>query len=127
MECLPHKGEDLSSDLLNQCETDMIVCASRALDLLRRGAGQSQESAEVHSPDSLVYAAVNLRPYLKHRLTPEVVLWAPQVGVTRADLKLLGSRDHFGSVSPCTLPHLLHTLWQFISWCVNFSTHTKVG
>ena len=105
MECLPHKAEDLSSDLLNRCETDVIVCVSRALGLLRRGAGWSPESAEVHSPASLVYAAVNLRPYLKHRLTPEVVLLAPQVGVTQADLKLLGSRNHFGSVSQCTLPH----------------------
>lgn len=42
--------------------------------LLRRGVGCSQESAEV-------YAAVNPRPYLKHRLTTEAVLWAPQVGV----------------------------------------------
>lgn len=64
MKSLPHKRENPSSDLLRQMPPG----------LLRRGVGWSQESAEV-------YAAVNPRPYLKHRLTPEAVLWAPQVGV----------------------------------------------
>lgn len=57
MKSLPHKRENASSDLLRQMPPG----------LLRRGVGWSQESAEV-------YAAVNPRPYLKHRLTPEAVL-----------------------------------------------------